>query len=269
MLPTHTRIMTYNVRYPNSDDGENIWERRRRHVATTIRMQLPDVVGLQEAFPSQLDDLRELLPSFSWLDAGRPGEDIAGEYVPIGYRPARYTVEADGSFYLSETPDVPGPGWDASLPRLVRYARFRDRTTDEELLHVNTHFDHRGATARARSAAFVREKLDELAPTEPIVLTGDLNCRPGSEPYRILTNETEAGRPLADTAERSETPVHGPRTSMTDFTNLIPDKKIDHVLVSPDIDVLQQGTCSDMYDNGRFPSDHLPVIADVSVPGVE
>jgi len=259
--------MTYNVRYPNPDDGENTWDRRRAHVATTIRMQLPDLVGLQEAFPAQLDDLRELLPGFSWLDAGRSGDDVAGEYIPIGYRTTRFDVEAEGSFYLSETPDVPGPGWDASLPRLVKYALFRDLTTDEAFVHVNTHFDHRGATARVESAALLRQRLGDLAPTEPVVLTGDFNCRPSSRPYRILTAEMDAGRTMADTAETSQAPAHGPTTSMTDFTNLIPDKKIDHVLVSPDIEVLQQGTCSDMYDNGRFPSDHLPVIADLSFPG--
>lgn len=268
MLASQTRIMTYNVRYQNPDDGENTWDHRREQVATTIRFHLPDVVGLQEACPSQLDDLRELLPAFTWLDAGRPNDEIYGEYTPIGYHRERFTLESEGSFYLSETPDTPGRGWDAALPRLVKYARFRDRTTNSEFVHVNTHFDHRGVEARAKSAAMVRDRIDDIAADRPVVLTGDLNCRPGTEPYRLLTDRATdgTGRTLRDAATIAENPLHGPSTSMSDFNNLIPDKQIDHVLVTPEIDVRQHGTCSDMYDNGRFPSDHLPVIADLSLP---
>jgi endonuclease/exonuclease/phosphatase family metal-dependent hydrolase len=56
---------------------------------------------------------------------------------------------------------------------------------------------------------------------------------------------------------------HGPTTSMTTFSNLVPEKKIDYVLVDPDTTAIQHGICSDTYDDGRYPSDHLPVLADL------
>ncbi|QLG64005.1 endonuclease/exonuclease/phosphatase family protein [Halorarum salinum] len=258
--------MTYNVRYANPNDGENVWPNRRDHVATAIRFHKPDLVGLQEAVHGQLEDLRTRLPDFEWLAAGRPAEGTAGEYVPIGYRRNRFEPADDGSFWLSETPDAPGRGWDAALPRLVHYVRFRDRATGVAFRHFNTHFDHRGGTARRRSAELLRDRVDELASDDPIVVTGDFNSRESTEPYRVLTEEGGHRRSLTDTHRISKHPHHGPSTSMTDFGNLIPQKKIDHVLVSPGAEVINHGSCSDTYGDGRYPSDHLPVVADVSLP---
>lgn len=264
--PDMLRVMTYNVRYANPNDGENVWPNRRDHVATAIRFHRPDLVGLQEAVHDQLADLRERLPDFEWLATGRPEDGTAGEYVPIGYRRSRFEPAANGSFWLSETPDIPGRGWDAALPRLVHYVRFRDRATGVTFHYFNTHFDHRGRTARQRGAELLRDRVDELAPDGPIIVTGDFNSRESSEPYRVLTEGSEHRRSLTDTHRISKHPHHGPSTSMTDFGNLVPQKKIDHVLVSPEVEVINHGSCSDTYDDGRYPSDHLPVVADVSLP---
>lgn len=262
------RAMSYNVRYPNPNDGEHTWDHRRDHVASTIRFHRPDVVGLQEAFHAQVADLRERLENFEWLSAGRPDDGVAGEYPAVGYRRARFDLLDDDSFWLSETPDRPSQGWDASLPRIVRWVVLRDRSTDVEFVHFNTHFDHRGETARERSAALLLERIEELATDRPIVVTGDFNCRPGSKPYRILVDRDDGTerRTLLDADTVSIHPSHGPSTSMTDFENLVPDKKIDHVFVTPAVDVYQFGICSDTYDNGTYPSDHLPVLADVMLP---
>lgn len=262
------RVMTYNVRYASPNDGENVWQNRRDPVATAIRFHRPDVIGLQEALHDQLDDLQERLPDFEWLEAGRPEEGTAGEYVPIGYRRDRFACEDEGFFWLSETLETPGRGWDASLPRLVRHAQLRDRQTGIEFVHFNTHFDHRGEVARTESATLLRDRIDSLAPAAPLVVTGDFNCRESTEPHRILTDGAVAShrRSLTDTHRISRYPHHGPSTSMTDFQDLVPDKKIDYVLVSDGVEVINHGSCSDTYDNGRYPSDHLPVIADVSLP---
>lgn len=256
------RVMTYNIRYANPNDGDNVWENRRDPVATAIRFHRPDIIGLQEALPHQLEDLKEQLPDFDWLAAGRRDESVAGEYVPIGYRRNRYNCQNDGYFWLCETPDEPGPGWDAALPRMVRYAYFHDKQTGVDFTHFNTHFDHRGEISRRESAMLLRSRIDELSPEGPLVVTGDFNCRESTEPYRILTESGSFSRSLTDSHQISRFPHHGPSTSMTDFQDLIPEKKIDFVLVSDGVKVINHGSCSDTYDNGHFPSDHLPVITD-------
>ncbi|SMO56947.1 endonuclease/exonuclease/phosphatase family protein [Halorubrum cibi] len=171
---------------------------------------------------------------------------------------------------------------------------------DSSLLVVNTHFDHVSARARRESARLLRERIPELAavseqgrsadavggsPGEsihgaerlPRVLVGDLNCTPGSDPHRILTgnppkaddgpgDETSGGSDhdtkdaLRDAAATADV-RHGPRTSLTDFSRLIDNRRIDHVFVSSDVETEAFATLADRDDRGRYPSDHLPVFA--------
>ena len=53
------------------------------------------------------------------------------------------------------------------------------------MLVVNTHFDHRGATARERSAALLGDWIGARG-ADPVVLLGDLNAAEDSAPLRQL-----------------------------------------------------------------------------------
>lgn len=260
------RVMTYNIRYGNPCDQTHGWHRRRGAVASTIRFHCPDIVGLQEALHDQLGYLRERLPAYEWLSAGRRRAATAGEYAAIGYDRRRFDLEADATFWLSERPDTAGEiSWDAKQPRLVRYARFRERETDTRFYHFNTHFDHFGETARLRSAELLRRRIDEITDDRPVVVTGDFNTRESEAPYRELTRHGYRRR-LLDARTVANYPHHGPDTTMTDFHQFIPEKKIDYVLVTDDVEVLLHGSCADTDADGLFPSDHLPVVACLRLP---
>lgn len=267
-MASNVTIMTYNVRYDNPNDEKYVWRQRRDYVASTIRFHDPDVVGLQEALHDQLRDLRDRLPGYEWLEAGRRSgaDENAGEYAAVGYDRDQFNLESEGTFWLSETPSEPGSvGWDAMLPRLVRYVRLREYDTGVELYHFNTHFDHAGETARLESAELLRERVADLAGDLPVVVTGDFNSREGEPPYRLLTRR-DGERTLLDAHHVANHAHHGPTTTMTDFQSLVPDKKIDHVLVSRDVEVLLHGAVSDTYGNGQYPSDHLPLLVVLSLP---
>lgn len=258
------RVLTYNVRYDTPDDGDHAWEHRRDAVASTIRFHRPDVIGLQEPLDHQLADLAERLSDFEWVGSGRVDGDSEGEYTPIGYRRDRLDSVASGTFWLSETPEEPGSiGWDASHPRIVTWARLRDRQSDVTHLHANTHFSHAGPRARRESVRLVLHRLEWVADGDPIVLTGDFNAVAGDPIIERLIGNGDLSSPLSGVAERSPESHHGPATSRTDFERLLPDRKIDHVLVTEDVAVGQHGVCADCYADGRFPSDHLPVLAEL------
>ncbi len=261
--PAPLRVMSFNIRYDNPSDSVNAWPNRKDWVASLIRFHGADVVGVQEALQRQLVDLDTRLPGWSRVGVGRADGREAGEFAPILYRTERLDLIESGTFWLSPTPDVAGSkGWDAAIERIATWARFRDRSTGCRVLLLNTHFDHIGETARQESARLIRQRLATLANGLPVILAGDLNTTPSSAAYRIFTRDTIAGAlvPLADAYSASRTPHYGPTSSWTEFKAIEPGRRIDYVMVSPGVDVLSHGILPDSWD-GRFPSDHLPVLA--------
>jgi endonuclease/exonuclease/phosphatase family metal-dependent hydrolase len=260
---TPLRVMSFNLRYNNPADGVNAWPNRRDWVAKLIQFHGADVVGVQEALAPMLADLDTRLPGFARVGVGRADGRAKGEFSAILYRTDRLTLLDSSTFWLSPTPEVAGSkGWDAAIERVATWARFRDRLTGCNHLQLNTHFDHMGEQARQESARLIRRRLPALAAGLPVIMTGDLNADPTSAPYRILTAEdvTGAGAPLADGFAVSRGGHYGPTSSWTAFKAIEPGRRIDYVLVSAPVSVLSHGILPDSWD-GRFPSDHLPVLA--------
>lgn len=261
------RVMTFNIRYDEPRDKENAWPHRKELVASLIRFHRADLVGVQEALKRQLDDLSSLLPEYAWIGVGRDDGKEGGEFSAVLYRRARFTLLENSTFWLSETPEVPSKGWDAAYPRIVTRVKFRDKRTGKIFFHFNTHFDHRGTRAREESARLLLRRINHAARRLPIIVTGDFNFTETSVGYEILTGKgTEQTKParsaLRDARYLSEHGHYGPTSTFNEFKALIPSLTIDYVFVKGRVRVLQHGVISDTWD-GRYPSDHLPVLAEV------
>ena len=262
---TPLRVMTFNVRYDNPADGINAWPNRRDWVASLVRFHEADVVGVQEALAPMLTDLDARLPGFARVGVGRADGRTAGEFSAILYRTDRLALLDSGTFWLSPTPSAAGSkGWDAAIERIATWATFQDQQSGCRFLHLNTHFDHVGEQARQESARLIRRRLAAIGRDLPLVVTGDLNSAPRSGAYRVLTRDTlpDASAPLRDAFEASRTGHYGPTSTWTAFRAIEAGRRIDYVLVSSAVDVLSHGILPDSWD-GRFPSDHLPVLATV------
>lgn len=259
------RVMTFNIRFNNPTDGFNAWPHRRELAASMIRYHDADVVGLQEALYGQLEDLTDMLPGYEWYgvsrDDGSSEPNSSGEFAAILYRVDRLERLGGGNFWLSPTPqEVGSVGWDAALTRIATWCRFRDKRSGREFYHFNTHFDHVGQQAREESARLILRQMaaivEELL---PVVLTGDFNCVPTDAPYRVLTGE----KALLDALLISAQPHHGPRSTWSGFSFPgQPGRRIDYIFVNDQVEVIRHGTLSESW-SGRFPSDHLPVLAEI------
>jgi len=254
------RVMTFNVRFDNPNDNEDGWVHRKEPVAQLIRFFDPDILGVQEALPNQFIELQDALPGYTYYGVGRDDGKLGGETTPVFIRSSRFEVIETGTFWLSETPEVPSVGWDAMLPRMGNWLRLQDRQSAARLLVINSHWDHIGVTARQESGRLIREWLAANArANEKIVLVGDLNTPPSSAAYAALVE----GGLLRNTKALSQTPPYGPPGTATRFDiNRADEEPIDHIFVGAGFDVLRHAVIT-QHIGGRLPSDHYPVFVDL------
>lgn len=258
------RVMSFNIRYDEPRDGVNAWSNRKTKVADVIRFHKADLIGVQEALLSQLRDLETLLKDFSWAGVGRTDGKEAGEYSAILYRKSRFQLLQTETFWLSENPSEPGSkGWDAAYPRIVTWAKFRDRVSKKTFFHFNTHFDHVGVKARNESASLILKRIGEIAGKFPVLLTGDLNVVENSDAYRTLKNGNSTTK-LSDARHASSNGHFGGDSTFSAFKELEPGRKIDYVFVRQGMVVREHGALSDRW-NGLWASDHLPVLAEIDL----
>jgi endonuclease/exonuclease/phosphatase family metal-dependent hydrolase len=250
--------MSYNVRHAILDEGQNAWMNRRKAVIKVIQSYEPAILGLQESTGTQHKSIQEALSNYEWVGmADNPG---SGEHNPIGYT-TRFDLEDTDTIWLSETPNTPKSiGWDANYPRVLTTAMLRDRKVEQSLTVFNTHFDHRGSEARRQSARLIRKQIDTI-PHRQTIVVGDFNCSNGDTPYEMLTDD-KFKRTVVD-ARYVAHKIHGPKTTLSDFTALCPDRRVDHIFVNSDFTVCRYVVCTHTDRDDRYPSDHLPVIVDI------
>jgi endonuclease/exonuclease/phosphatase family metal-dependent hydrolase len=258
------RVMSYNIRYDTVSDGHNQWSLRKDNVVNLIRLRVPDLFGLQEALPRQIADLNAALPAYRYYGVGDRDGKTRGEFAPIFYRADRFDLLDSGTFWLSKTPTKPGSeGWDAAATRICSWVKLRDRRTYQTFYHFNTHFDSKGRTARLESARLILTQTKVIAGfSTPTILTGDFNASPSSDAYHTFITNTQ----FKDSKNLSQKSHCGPDSTFSTFVvgNQM-GKSIDHIFVtSQDFKILQHGTLTDS-NNGFYPSDHLPVLAEITL----
>ena len=270
--PLEVAVMTFNIRYGTAADGEHAWPHRKETVARFIGESELDFIGLQESLADQTRFIREQVgDTYAMIVRTRERVDGDGEATPLLYRRDRWQLDPErhGTFWLSRTPEEPGSkSWDSSLPRIATWGRFTERATGRVLWVLNTHFDHRSASARHEAARLISRRLGAMVPEgEPVVVFGDLNAVPDSPPLRALeAGGGERPIPLVDAWKASNPDGRHPCT-FNGWGKGLDGRRIDHVLVSPGIRILACDIVRERID-GRPISDHWPVRATLEVPTI-
>lgn len=257
-LPT-LEIMTFNIRYPASKDGENHWSKRVEFVSDVIRAQMPDIVGVQEAERSQLDDLAPHLKEFQEIGVGRADGKEAGEYSAILFKKEVLEIKDSGTFWLSDTPEIAGSKtWNNFHARVCTWARFQHKPTAKTFYFFNTHWDNASEEAKEKSSKLMAERIlkrKEIA--DPYIVTGDFNNAengPAINALKTALGVKDSYRILHPDAKDSGT-AHG-------WSGKQNGAKIDYIFLDPKIQPLESEIIHTQRD-GRFPSDHFPVRAKV------
>ena len=249
------KVMSFNIFCGGS--GEKEWQKRIALVVRTIRNAQPDIFGVQEAHYKWMKALISAFPDYSYVGVGRDDGKKKGEFSAVFYLKEKFRCLDSGNFWLSDTPDKPGKGWDAACVRICSWAKLKNKTTGKEFVFMNTHLDHVGAVAMQNGAELIAQKGVEIAGDYPVIVTGDFNVTPDSAPCKVIK---DAGfvdcRDAAGETDKGIT-YHGYMPDGSDGQSVI-----DYVFVRGDVYVRRFKVVKKMID-GMYPSDHHPVVADL------
>ena len=287
-LSAQMLVGSYNIRLKLSDDSVrgDVWTKRCQVICDQVNFMSPDIFGTQEVLHSQLLDMLPRLDGYDYIGVARDDGKTAGEYAAIFYKRDRLRLLDYGNFWLSETPDRPGLGWDAACVRICTWGKFAKQTaTDDEAFYFfNLHMDHVGVVARREAAKLIVSKIRDIAKGATVIVTGDFNVDQNDEIYSIFT---DSGL-LRDSYQEARLRFAENGTFNSFDTDLYTDSRIDHIFVSPAIRVESYGVLTNSYwvpDNEsatrlkghdapqqidfsrytrRQPSDHYPVFVRLS-----
>jgi endonuclease/exonuclease/phosphatase family metal-dependent hydrolase len=255
------RVMSFNIRLGVAKDGENHWDKRKDMVVKTIEAFAADIIGTQETWSFQAAYLGEQLAGYGYAGRSRQIDSDQGEQCGIFFKVDRFDKLVEGHFWLSETPDEPGSkSWDSSLPRMVTWLKLWDRKNKRSFYILNTHFDHRGKTAREESSKLLRRFVTDLKTDVDVVITGDFNAGEGSAPYRALFAADEKRRSVVDTFRAFVPEKASGQGTFNGFKGTDDGARIDWIAATDGFEVESAAIEKTSFDN-RFPSDHFPVSA--------
>ena len=250
--PAKLVVMSYNVRNSHTDDGENAWDIRRVATPAMLDAVNPDIFGIQEAYPEQEQYIVENCPRYKAFGVGRNDGADDGERMSVFYNTEVLEKEDGGTWWLSETPDVPSVGWDAKYPRTATWVLMKDLRSGKQFYFVNTHLDHKGVEARREGLSMIVRMIREMNPDIPLVLTGDFNVEPGDPCLDALKGLMESARATAPVTE--DTPsFNGYQPE--------PQTRIDYIYYSGFAGAESFRVVTESFCDIPFISDHYPIVS--------
>jgi endonuclease/exonuclease/phosphatase family metal-dependent hydrolase len=254
-------VMSYNIMFDFPDKDYDTWKVRKVYEAQIIKDHNPDLIGIQEPFQWQINDLKVLCPEYASISIPVHTDST------ILYKKDKFTVMMKGSYWLSPTPQIPlSSGFGNFLPRYVIWAKLYENETKREFYFINTHFDNT-SPFQEKAAPLFLERTATKAVDLPVVITGDFNSVIGSKAFDILTDNASEfflkdAYQIANTHE-----IYNCQGECNDSTHT-GEGQIDHVfLAGADITCSVWGVDKLEYgDPPKAPADHFSVIAKIKIP---
>jgi endonuclease/exonuclease/phosphatase family metal-dependent hydrolase len=259
------RLVTWNVLWRFEPD----WRAREARILTTLERLRPDVLGLQECWgtdeTSQAHVVAERLglhaafaaPSLPPVPDPPEHPDQAGVLMGVGLV-SRWPIRDVAAHELPVSHRQVAP---AALA-----ARIEHPEAPFEVLVAATEWEPDFADDHLAQTERLAELLAAPPLARPRFLLADLNCDASQDEFGPLgevaddTWELAGGDPAAVTL--SSAVPFAPLEATKEI-----DRRVDHVLVRRGTGVVADAAFTvDAPVDGRFPSDHFPVVADVRFP---
>ena len=271
------KVMTYNILNDNprfKKVPKKYWPNRRPHVLQLIQAHQPDVLAIQEGKQHQVEEIQAVLKNHAYY--GPSSKAKGGEKTGIYYNKKLFELVYSETFWLSRTPEKESIDWDAGHIRICSFVQLKSIASSQIFFLFNTHLDSKSAVARQEGIKVIIRKINQLQQQHPrahFILTGDFNAHPKTRTYRELIEHS----PLKDCFAAALTHKNDLNYSFTGMDKnwskdrillhlFYPNymhKRLDHVFVSPNLNVLNYEISNWSYNGKYYPSDHLPIIVEL------
>lgn len=283
--PDVVRVLSYNIRGDSAIDKQhnNAWEMRKDKIVYLVQHYQPEIIGLQGVNKRYMSDLKQFFKNYSCIAIETDKENYDAVLFIHG---DRFTVQKKQFFYLSEEKHMQQQAPLSKSPRVAVYATIFDHTTDKTCVACCTHFESKGMESRIDGAHMLTQELAKITIDMPLILVGDFNFFVGmpvyaeksQKAYTLITQNLL----LHDVRDLSRGCHYGPDGTWIGWPY---DKytvslgtvgeRLDGIFVRK-CNVIQEGVLNLKVKNGTlvkpaqkeftallYPSDHLPIIADI------
>ena len=262
------RIATYNIRSNGGSDTQD-WDTRLASLDSLFQRYDFDIIGSQEPFQRQIDDLMDLhgdVYDYVTFRTGSGGSPVTSHHNPVFWKKDRFSLLDSGMFWFSETPDVQfSISWGASQPRNCIWVKLHDEESNQDFYVFNSHFDHQSTPAKAQSASLLLARVDSIAGDDLAICTGDFNT---NQTTQIFANLSTSGV-LVDTHTIADSIVNDDYRTSHGYTVIPPapgSYRIDHILISESFSgSISLWKCAVDNFGGNWASDHYPVFIDLGL----
>lgn len=273
-IPASLKLGSFNIRLDTSDDtGYKDWQARKENCMAVVRNHEFDVFGLQEVLANQQSDFKSLLQEYGFYFVGRD-TGTGGEAVGVGYKKDKFELLEWDRFWLSDTPDKPSGSvnWGGmTRKRVAAWVKLRHKESGKIFYFLATHLEVNNngnsyAEVRKKSADLIISRMrEENKDNLPIFVVGDMN--PESDEEAALQAFRAAYKDSFRVAEEKGV-RQGPKATYQAFD---PSRDLNKASSHPsdfvfytDGDITGFAALTDKF-NGYYPSDHLPVIASITL----
>jgi endonuclease/exonuclease/phosphatase family metal-dependent hydrolase len=273
------RVLTYNVLHKMFDgtkeSGNTIapWSKRLPGIVSLIKGAKPDVMSINEASDYVVEGKRRSIDSIKAKLQGYALAKTEPFPKPQNPRTGNYILYKTSKFTAVGTPGY----WTISSKNWVAYQILQSKATRAQFLMISVHLSHGPNSVDQKRGAETRTLLSQAHDFDqnhgniPIVYAGDFNSFTGTDPSNLDTPEQllraeHVGDSLVSAQKRTNT-QYG---SVNEYKRVASKtgRIIDHVFGEAGVS-FRNWTQLLKLKHGKFvgviPSDHNPVVADISI----
>ncbi len=249
------KVMSYNIRFSHDETEGHEWSVRKDAVCALVNYQHPDVFGAQEAvMQTQIPDI-VAGTGYSWIGKANNG-GTTGETEPVFYDEDKLSLGSSGTFWLSETPDMPGSmSFGATYWRTATWGIFTYKATGDKFFFLCAHLYAAGAPGqivRTSQMSVILEQVDMMnTEGQPPILFAVFYLVEDSEGF----DELYAAGYKSARSEAANSTDTGPTTNGWGTGGAC----IDHIFYKGPIIPWTFGVDRSGYESTEYPSDHWPV----------